>query len=75
MYNSNNDGNTPLFYAAWYGHFKICKLIIENVEDKNLANNGGFTPLFAAAPQILKIIMETHLFLLQLGGAILKFVN
>ena len=31
------------------GHFQICKLIIDNVEDKNPANDNGKTPLYTAA--------------------------
>ena len=38
---ADNDGWTLLHYAAKKGHFKICKLIIENVDDKNPADNDG----------------------------------
>ena len=41
----DNYGNTPLHYAAWNGHFDICKYILENVQEKNPSNNVGETPL------------------------------
>ena len=34
-----NEGVTPLFIAASKGYFEVCKLIIENVADKNPATN------------------------------------
>ena len=43
------DGDTPLHCAAMRGHFNICKFILENVGDKNPANNMGDTPLHYAA--------------------------
>ena len=44
-----SDGISPYYFAAEKGHFEICKLIIENVDDKNPANSYGFTPLWVAA--------------------------
>ena len=41
-------GWTPLHEAAWYGNLQECKLIIDNVEDKNPLDNDGDTPLFSA---------------------------
>ena len=38
-----------LFHLSENGHFDICKLIIDNVDDTNRANNEGFTPLHKAA--------------------------
>ena len=35
--------------AALKGHSEVCRLIIENVEDKNPADNFGDTPLHLAA--------------------------
>ena len=43
------NGMTPLYAAANNGHFEICKLIVENVEDKNPAYNSGYTPVDIAA--------------------------
>ena len=40
---------TPLHLAAINGHFSTCKLIIENVVEKNPPNNVLFTPLHVAA--------------------------
>ena len=39
----DHDGYTPLHLAARMNHFKIFKLIIYNVVDKNPANNYGDT--------------------------------
>ena len=59
---ARNDGVTPLFIAAQKGYFKICSLIVENVEDKNPARNNGITPLYIAAKnghfEICKMIIE-----------------
>ena len=53
---------TPLYCAARNGHLQICKLIFEYVEDKNTANNYGFSPLYIAAMkghfEICKLILE-----------------
>ena len=46
---ARKDGTTPLFLAAYLGHFEICKLIIQMVENKNPARNDGPTPLYVAA--------------------------
>ena len=40
---------TPLHEAAERGHFKICKLLIRNVMDKNPQDAIGKTPLHRAA--------------------------
>ena len=43
------DGDTPLHCAAMRGHVNIRKFILDNVGDKNPANNMGDTPLHYAA--------------------------
>ena len=45
----DNNGWTPLHYAASNGHLAICQLIMENIEDKNPKENNGWTPLHSAA--------------------------
>ena len=40
-----DQGETPLHKAAKNGHFKICKLILENVVDKCPISEKGMTPL------------------------------
>ena len=59
---ANNGGVTPLHIAAEKGHFDICKLILENMEDKNPAMFGRKTPLAIAALNghidICKLIIE-----------------
>ena len=42
-------GQTSLHWAAKNGHFHVCKLIIDNTEDKNLKTINGVTPLHLAA--------------------------
>ena len=46
---ANNNGETPLHCATKTGHLEICKLIINNIADKNPPDNLGFTPLHYAA--------------------------
>ena len=35
---------TPLHLAAENGHFEICRMIMDSVEDKNPADQWGTTP-------------------------------
>ena len=42
-------GKTYLHYAAEKGYLKDCKVILENVQEKNPKDNAGFTPLHYAA--------------------------
>ena len=35
---------TPLHFAAYEGHLEICRLLIENIDNKNPANHDGETP-------------------------------
>ena len=37
-------GRTPLHWAAMGGQFEMCRFILENVNDKNPADNNGKTP-------------------------------
>ena len=41
----NGDGCTPLHTAAIHGHLEICKLLIDNVDDKSPTLYSGWTPL------------------------------
>lgn len=45
----NNDGCTPLMYAASVGHIDILKFLIEKSADLELKNEDGFTALHWAA--------------------------
>ena len=45
----DNDGVTPLHWAARHGHLAICQYIFERVQDKNPKGNIGGTPLHLAA--------------------------
>ena len=55
-------GWSPLSEAAKYGHKNICKLIMNNIEDKNPKDISWTTPLHEAARighvQVCKIIID-----------------
>ena len=42
--NPGTYGRTPLHFAASMGRLEMCKLILENVNDKNPVDNNGKTP-------------------------------
>ena len=46
---TNMREETTFHYAAQNGHHKICKLFIEDVDDKNPRDNFRCTPLHSAA--------------------------
>ena len=48
-------GNTPLHYAAKYGHLKICKLIQSNLKNKNPEDLNGLTPHSLAIQHVNKL--------------------
>ena len=62
QFSGNAKGWTPLHWAAGKGQFEICKLIIENVLQKNPPDMNGKTPLHCAASsghlEICKLIMR-----------------
>ena len=43
------DDTTPLHIAAEYGNLKICKFIMNHINEKNPPNDEGVTPLHLAA--------------------------
>ena len=53
---------TPFHHIAAGGHLDMCKLIIENINDKNPANQDGLTPLHVAATcghlDVFKLIID-----------------
>ena len=78
---ANEDGVTPLHFAALYGHF-----IADNIVNKCPADHQGFTPLHDAASkghlEIYRLLMiglvdknPGHLFILQLKIRICQFVG
>ena len=44
----DEDGDTPLHYAAHYGYIRLVKLLIENEAEVNHKNKDGKTPLYYA---------------------------
>ena len=54
---------TPFHYATESGLTNVCRLIIENIDNKNSAAPNGCTPLHLAAKnghlEIVKLIVET----------------
>ena len=60
---SNTDKWTPLHTAAKFGHVDICRILLENSEDKNPPNINGVTPLHVAAKEghleVCKILLES----------------
>ena len=57
-----DDGVSPLHIAAESGHYLICKMIMENIVDKNPRGKFGLTPLHLAADrghiEICKLFVE-----------------
>ena len=45
---ADENGKTPLHWAAHYGYFELYKYILERVEEKNPQDNDGKTPLHEA---------------------------
>ena len=49
VFSKDNDGTTPLHYAAFNGHKDVAELLLANKADVNAKDNNGATPLHAAA--------------------------
>ena len=45
---SNNDGDTPLYWASYKGHLEMVRALLAAGADVNKSNNGGMTPLSRA---------------------------
>ena len=45
----DEDGDTPLHFAAWYNHLAVAKLLISSGADVNVENKYGSTPLHIVA--------------------------
>jgi hypothetical protein len=56
----DDEGRTPLMWAARQGHFDTAKLLIGCGADVNAKNNRGFVPLMSAAskPTIARLLLE-----------------
>ena len=66
----DEDGDTPLNVAAYYGHAEVCEILIERGKAKiNTKDEEGFTPLLSAA---LRGHIEVCNLLLKTGQANVK---
>ena len=58
----NEDGNTPLHFAANSGYSGTIQILMNEVEEKKTKNNDGYTPLYLAAEkgnlEMVKLIMN-----------------
>ena len=59
----NTEKCTPLHTAAKFGHVDICRILLENADDKNPPDINGVTPLHVAAKEghleVCKILLES----------------
>ena len=46
---NNDNGNTPIHYAAEKGHIEIVQLLMSSTDNPNAVDNAGFTPIHYAA--------------------------
>ena len=72
-------GWTPLHYAAWKGHFEVCKLIIENTQNKNSDDIFAFSLLHVVSKtgETPKDIAkeENRSKIIQLFDSVLEYLN
>ena len=43
----DKDGWTPLHMAAWYNHFELAQILIQNKANLNVRSETGWTPIMA----------------------------
>ena len=62
MDKANDHGATPLFFACFYGHLDIVRLLVEKGADKDKAPDHGATPLFVACQNghldVVQVLVE-----------------
>ena len=54
----DDNGKTPLHYAAAYGYLEICELLIKNGAHINAKNRWGETPLQIAKNDEIRSILK-----------------
>jgi ankyrin repeat protein len=58
----DEDGQTPLLWAAFFGHEAVAKLLVEKGAELDSKNKDGLTPLFYAASRgreaVVKLLVE-----------------
>ena len=55
----NKDGDTPIFWAACYGHTEIVKILAPFTNNPNAPNNKGQTPCSIAKNTEIKQILKS----------------
>ena len=50
------DDATPLFVASWNGRLEVVRLLSDAGADKDIAMQGGATPLFVASRQLQEAV-------------------
>ena len=67
----DKDGQTPIMFAAWYGHTEIVKILAPLTENTNISDNHGRTPIHRAThnrhTEIVNIL--AHLTNNRVGGS------
>jgi len=57
----DNDGWTPLHWAAQDGHVEIVKILLERGADPRIADNRGHIPLDYAKDSAIRSLLESTL--------------
>jgi len=58
----DDEGNTPLHWAAVGGHVDICKMLLDHGADEEVKSRDGFTPMHSVAQEdhkdVLKLLLD-----------------
>ena len=74
---SNNQGYTPIYWAAHYGHVEIVKILTPLTKNPNAGDKLGNTPIYRAAQyghtEIVKILAPLTFIVLSSKDSIFRF--